>query len=158
MPRTAKKPINAAFNTGHPAAAAIAPGLPYGQRQALEQSLAQAPIPPSTAGQVSQAAGPGNLMGGGGPPQITPQQEADAQSTPFSPVGLFDQSQQPGTPVTAGLPSGPGPGPEALVPPPNPDAQALSSLVPLLEVLASGPDSTYATRNFLRTVRSSQGQ
>lgn len=148
MPRAKKspRPLNEAINTGHPAAAAVAPGLPYGQRQAIEQSLAQAPIPgPQAQPTPGQAVAP------------TADPFADAQATPFNPVGMFAPTGQPDTPITAGLPSGPGPGPEALAPPPNPDAAALKSLVPLLEILASGPESTYATRNFLRTLRSNVG-
>lgn len=142
MPRTAKKPLNEAFNTGH-AAAKTAPGLPYGQRQALEQSMQAVPTPGPQSTTASASGGPGVLA----------DPIADAQNTPFQPVGMFNPTQQPDTPVTAGLATGPGPGPEALAPPPNPDAQALSSLVPLLEILSSSPQSTMATRNFLRTIQ-----
>jgi hypothetical protein len=139
------------MNTGHQAAKS-APGQPYGQRQATEQALAQVPIPAAQTSTVSQAAGPGDLAN-----TVAPDPIGDAQNAPFNPVNLFGPSQRPNTPVTHGLPTGPGAGPEALMPAPNPDAAHLTGLLPLLEVLASGPDSTYATRNFLRVLRASVG-
>lgn len=138
MPR-ARKAISEPYNTGN--APAVASGMPYGQRQATEQALALIPIPPPQSGPAGGAAAPADPI-------------ADAQAMAPPTGGLFAPTAQPGVPVTAGLPSGPGAGPEALGVPPNPDAQQLQSLLPLLEILASGPDSTYATRNFLRTLRS----
>lgn len=149
MPRTARRVINEDHNTGNPAAT-VPTGLPYGENQARQASIAAAPIP-----QGAPVAQPGPPPGTPGAPSDP---IADAQNTPFSPVNLFAPTANPGEPVTAGLPSGPGPGPEALMPQQNPDTEQLKQVVPLLEVLASGPNSTYATRNFLRTLRSSVGQ
>lgn len=71
-------------------------GLPYGQNQALEQAQAAAPLP--------QAQDPfeGALQA--------------AQQMEFSPVPLNAPSSRPFEPVTSGLVSGAGPGPEALGP------------------------------------------
>lgn len=143
MPRS-RKALAEPYNTGN--APAVAAGQPYGQRQATERALAAVPIPgPQTAPQPQ----------GGPPGSVDPIADAQAMAPPSG--SMFAPTTQPGVPVTAGLPSGPGPGPDALGQPPNPDAAQLQSLVPLLEILASGPSSTYATRNFLRTLRSTVG-
>lgn len=73
-------------------------GLPYGESQELQQSQEAAPLP--------QAA----------PVDPWEQVMGAAQQMEFSPVGLNAPSTRPDEPVTAGLPSGPGPGPEAMRP------------------------------------------
>lgn len=146
MPRKPKRPINADHNTGNPPAQ-VPTGLPYGENQARQAQIAAAPLP-SGAPPVSSTPSPG-----GAPADPI----AAAQNTPFEPVGMFGASSRPGEPVTAGLPSGPGQGPEALLPQANPDADELKQVLPLFEILASGPNSTHATRNFYRTLRASAG-
>ena len=71
-------------------------GQAYGERQASEASQAAAPLP--------QAADPWDTV------------MQHAQAMPFQPVPLNAPSERPHEPVTHGLPTGPGAGPEALGP------------------------------------------
>lgn len=73
-------------------APAVPTGLPYGQKQALEQGQQAVPVAGDPFQQALQA----------------------AQGMEFAPVGLAESSQRPHQPIQAGLPSGPGPGPEIL--------------------------------------------
>lgn len=68
----------------------------------------------------------------------------------------FDRgSERPNEPVTAGLPVGSGPGPEALGPMGEArDMLAWKQYLPMLEHLASMPGSTTTTRQFVRRLRS----
>lgn len=77
------------------------PGQTYGQAGAQLASQQSVPLP-------SVGAGQGGAGGGG---QATGQAPAPP-STPLTPINA--PTQQPDTPLTAGLPSGPGAGPEAL--------------------------------------------
>lgn len=80
----------------------VAPGEPYGVAQQLEN--AQRAIPLSNqANQLPAPAAPAP-SGGAGPPMMATAGQQD----------FTRPSEQPNVPVTAGLPSGPGPGPEAL--------------------------------------------
>lgn len=67
-------------------------GLPYGQRQALEQAQQQAPLPQQDLDQVLNA----------------------AQQHSFNPVQLNAPTARPYEPITHGLPVGPGGGPEVM--------------------------------------------
>lgn len=133
----------------------IPTGQPYGaateQRTALQAVPAAGPTlaatPPVTAPEPPQ-----------GPPQVDPQ-AALAAASGYNPTGptLSDPTQNPNEPVTAGLASGPGPGPEALNMP-NPQQQDVATwahYLPTLEYLASLPNSTATTRNFVRQLRAS---
>lgn len=71
------------------------PGGPYGARKAQTDAMNAVPIQPP------KSASPGAAMAGQAPPPVPP--------LPFD-----RPSERPGEPVTAGLESGPGPGPEAL--------------------------------------------
>lgn len=73
-------------------------GMPYGENQALQQSQQDAPLP-QTAPQD---------------PWETVMQHA--QGMDFSPVPFNAPSNRPHEPVTTGLASGPGAGPEAMGP------------------------------------------
>jgi hypothetical protein len=92
-------------------------GQPYGQR--AQQQAAQQAIPltpPPTA--VAPSAGPAPPTPGalGAPPQPTGGVPAGGPPAGMAPGELkwLHPSDRPNEPVTAGLPSGPGPGPEAL--------------------------------------------
>lgn len=68
-------------------------GLPYGERQALEEAQQQTPLP--------QQAGMDQIL-------------AAAQGHPFQPVPLNAPTERPYEPITHGLPIGPGGGPEVM--------------------------------------------
>lgn len=133
MPRSYKPDV--------PSPTGPASGQPYGQRQAQEDALAQVPL--TRQDRLRQA----------------------ALETPFEPVGIAAEptaAEAARHPDTAGLPFGPGPGPEAVqvasLAGPRRDTEQLRSLarmLPLLERLASRPDSTAATRRIVRQVRRS---
>ena len=53
---------------------------------------------------------------------------------------LLDPTQRPAEPLTAGLSSGPGPGPEVLDPRIN-ETRALKRFLPLIEPVLGGPDA-----------------
>ena len=99
-------------------------GLPYGDRQKLIQAQHAVPMAPAPAPQTAPAA-------------------PAAPQTPTPPPGALDflrPTERPNEPVTAGLPIGPGPGPEAL----GPLAQNAggSTVRGLLESLAASPNAT----------------
>jgi hypothetical protein len=121
-------------------APSAAKGQQYGK--ATEQMTAQkvVPLPQSS---VAAGAGPSH-----------------AQATRPAPGAVaFDRpTDRPSEPVTAGLPFGPGPGPEALGPMgPAAEAQRFKPYLPMLEHLASQPYSTPTVRNFVRRLRSLSG-
>lgn len=76
----------------------VAPGEPYGQRQQLEQAQQAVPLPNNTNTPAAPQAPPQ-----GGPMPALP------GAQPFT-----RPTERPNEPVTAGLPVGAGPGPEAL--------------------------------------------
>lgn len=81
-------------------------GLPYGQRQAMEQAQQQAPLPQQGLDQILAA----------------------AQSHGFNPVQLNAPTERPYEPITHGLPIGPGGGPEVLNLPTNSTSMQLRQL------------------------------
>lgn len=92
--------------------------LPYGEAGALQAAQHQVPIaaaaPPPAAG-VPPGPPPGVPGGSNAPPDGLAAMLAAAQAMPPpSGPGLSGPTQRPNEPVTAGLASGPGPGPEAL--------------------------------------------
>jgi hypothetical protein len=118
---------------------AVASGQPYGQRQELEQAQAALPVPDEQARwqqALEQGAGMGDQA-----------------------VGLGAPSGRPGEPVTAGLPMGPGPGPEAVqqhrdpegIPP---ELVAAARWLPAAELRAADPRTSSAFRQYVRYVRS----
>lgn len=68
-------------------------------------------------------------------------------------VSLDDPSERDYEPVTAGLPVGPGPGPEALGMGFEPERDRLRDYLPMLELVASQPGSSSALRQLVRTIR-----
>lgn len=72
------------------------------------------------------------------------------------PPGLTSPTNEPDTPLTAGIDSGPGPGSGALAAAqvgPR-DVATLSRSLPALEALASLPNATVAFKNMVRRIRS----
>lgn len=92
-------------------------GLPYGERQALEQAQQQTPLP--------QQASMDQVL-------------AAAQGHAFNPVQLNAPTARPYEPITHGLPLGPGAGPEVLNIPSN------STSVQLRQLAAQTGDSVIA--------------
>lgn len=108
-------------------------GMPYGQRQALEQAQRQMPLADNRSRAMEAAQ------------RVAPPQGIFGQADP-------DTSELP----TAGLRSGPGPGPEALatqVGPPIEDdmLMVMAKWLPLFEMRAA--TSTMAFRNMVRRLR-----
>lgn len=110
--------------------------LQYGQKQNLEQAVAQTPAQPQA---------PPAPSGGAAPPSGT----APAQAAPVLPgsMGAFTRpTERPNEPITHGLPTGPGAGPEILGGTP-------STLVDYLKQLANSP---YASQDVQRLLASVQ--
>lgn len=68
-------------------------------------------------------------------------------------VDLDAPSERDFEPVTAGLPVGPGAGPEALGLGFEPERQRLADFLPTLELVASQPGASSALRQLVRTIR-----
>jgi hypothetical protein len=70
-------------------------------------------------------------------------------------VPFGSDSQRPTEPVTAGAAVGDGPGPAALGLPPavDPGVQYIRSLLPMFELAASLPTSSFGFRQFVRRLR-----
>lgn len=154
-PRAKKAPV-APYNTGHNEKPPdVAPGGAYGSRQATKQAIAGAPLAGPSVEPVAPVGAPD---AGSQQPQGIDPQAALAAAQQYSPAGpgLTDPTNNPNEPVTAGLASGPGPGPSSLnMPDPTQqDVQAWRTYLPTLEYLASMPTSTASTRNFVRRLRS----
>lgn len=146
MPRTRKQGSKPTPPTAEAVArAGVQPpraptGLPQGEHQALVQAQDQVPVD-NGAGRLQMAvqaamSGSGNPLGDG--------------------AAMMAPTVAPQEPVTAGLPIGAGPGPEAVQPPAvptTPDDFGMAKFLPMLEVLADRPDATDATRNFVRRIR-----
>lgn len=112
-------------------------GRVYGERQEQERALQSVPLP-------HQAETP--------PPADFGQVLAAAQRTSGGSV-LESPTEDPDEPVTAGLPFGAGPGPEALTTTGNPDLEALRPFLPMLELAANQPGASASTRNLIRRLR-----
>lgn len=95
--------------------------------------------------------GPGSAPGPTAGPAAPPGPAAGS-------LGAFNRpSERPSEPVTAGLPTGPGPGPEALglnkQKPEDADLAEMAIYLPTLELLASQPGASLATKQFVRRLR-----
>lgn len=85
---------------------------------------------------------------------------ADQQAVPAQPqyavpgqrVAPLAPTQYPGEPVTAGLPSGPGPGPEALGT--GPKVAGMAKHLPYLEFHARSPDTPQEILSFIAYLKS----
>src|SRR5690606_38093457 len=90
-------------------------------------------------------------------PDLTAFVEAAQQVQPPPQGGLFAApSSRPTEPVTAGLPVGPGPGPEvlpAMPEGPDPSVVLWAQMLPALEILASRPGSSPEVRQLYRPIR-----
>lgn len=119
-------------------------GRGYGQRQEFDQN-------------AEAIAGMGAASPHAGTP--TPKQMAGLQNAPTDAINA--PTTRPNEPVTAGLDTGPGAN-SASLPQLNkpaqtsPNAHAMTKYMPALELLASLPTSTPATRQFVRQLRSQQ--
>lgn len=89
--------------------------------------------------------------------------DAAAQTDLGGMPGLTDPTQRPNEPLTAGLSSGAGPGPEAIdqsfintinTMGATPDAELYADSMPWLEAMAAQPGTTTETRNWVRKLRS----
>lgn len=130
MPRKKQAPVKIQTNTGL-TLPKVPPGMPYGANQAAQQSIAAAPLA-GPSGATSPLAAPG-----GPAPDPAAQLQAVQQYQPQT-GNLMADTQRPGEPVTSGLPSGPGPGAEAM--PGGPDIvgaqlRALYQLSPSPDIL-----------------------
>lgn len=124
------------------------PSQQYGQGVALQRAQQAVPMGvPATAQQGLPApAQPGPA----GPPPIPP-----GGVTP-----LTAPSERPGEHVMTGVSVGPGAGPEALGPlapaEADPSLARMQAYLPVLELVASQPDSSPELRQFVRRIRGSQ--
>lgn len=109
MPRR-RKPAPAPGNQGGYAAqpAAAPTGMPYGDRQATIESQQALPM--------AQVVPPGGTGGPSAPPDQAQRLQAavEAARRMRPPTPLSGPSQRPMEPLTAGMATGPGPGPEVL--------------------------------------------
>lgn len=81
-------------------------------------------------------------------------QQAVPMGPAARPPALTEPSQRPQEPLTAGLPSGPGPGPEALgMSKASPDMMRLREYLPALAAVAATPGATAEFRNHYRRLR-----
>lgn len=102
------------------------PGKAYGNNRTDLQTnyapiSAPQPAPPAGVGAAPQA----------GTPQIVAPTQTAAQPAVPQPLNTFAPTAYPHLPITHGLPSGPGAGPEVLAPPPfqpDPLAQATAAI------------------------------
>lgn len=117
----------------------------FGERQELEELQT---VQRQAAGQTAN------------PAERFEQAKTAAEAAPGPGKGMVaEPSRRPAEPVTAGLSTGPGPGPESLGPLPvadrhDPDIVYMAPLLPVLEQLSRRPGTSVATRNIVRRLRS----
>jgi hypothetical protein len=128
-----------------------APAQNYGERQQQQAAQRAVPVAAPLGGPT-----PSPTPGGAAPTPAPTGPSGGAPSPGLPPVSgpgilpFLHPSNRPNEPVTAGLPSGPGPGPESLT---GVGAVAANQLVEqgtlknLLSSLASGPTSSAAVRD-----------
>lgn len=124
-----------------------APGQTYGVAAQQARSQQQMPLPgggPNAGPSMGSPMGSPSIGGGGG---------LGPGALPGSLGALHDPTGRPGEPVTHGLPTGPGGGPEVLQPP-NPLVKAAA----VLNNLGDSADAdTKALRNFVNAQLGNQG-
>lgn len=158
MVRARKRPPDGRVNSG--GSREGTPGQSYGNRSDLRAQKVSVP-PSAEYGQGerlrrSQQAVP---MAGAPPvPTATPAGGAPASQGPMPPPppGDFTRpTERPGEPLTTGIPSGPGGGPEVLSASrrPDPELEALRAYLPTLELLASQPNASPSAQMFVRRLR-----
>jgi hypothetical protein len=102
--------------------------------------------------EVQASGSPGSAPGPSAPPAAPPGPAAGS-------LGAFNRpSDRPEEPITAGLSTGPGPGPDALGlgpqgKPEDVDMRDMAIYLPTLEMLASQPGASMATKTFVRRLR-----
>lgn len=120
-----------------------APGQTYGEAKSQMDAQRAQPIGPPPQPPAPAASG--------GTPT------SSAAPTPGSLPRLDRASERPDVPVTAGAAAGPGPGIDALGLDPvdgiDPDLANLAKQMPMLELIASLPTASVATRNLVRRLR-----
>lgn len=154
MPRKRQSPYTGRSNRtdliaprtpGAPAAgqgAAAFTGLPYGENERITEAQRAMPAP-----DVRTAVTPGQAA-------VEAAKRAPAMPNDM----LYQPTAWPDEPVTAGVPIGPGPGPEALPPnlappPPISDLERMRPYLPTLELMASQPNASPSFRNWVRRLR-----
>lgn len=128
----------------------VAPSKQYGQ--AAAQAAAQRAVP------LAGATSPGPMPTGGAPAAGAPAPRPMPGVMPGAVTPLDAPTQRPSEPLTAGMPMGPGAGPEALgalAPRPENGVADLAPYLPVLEFMASRPNATSQTRNLVRRLRAS---
>ena len=118
------------------------PGQDYGKQAAQRQAMTAVPMA-NQAQQISQMQ-QGTPTQQAAPTGMPPQAPAPMGMPPLSPPGqplLFDHPEDNGQHLTAGLSTGPGPGPEAA------GMSANQSVAAMLSQLAQGPYATPAIKS-----------
>lgn len=118
------------------------PDAKYGEQQAFQNAQQAAPMAADAGGMGAQAGAP-------------------AQAPELSNIIPFGApTQNPDQPITAGLPMGPGEGSINQPQPPSlspEQAARLRSYIPTLVLLASQPDASPATKQYVRQLRADLG-
>lgn len=135
------------------------PGTPYANRSDLRQA------PTAATGQEygqagRQLASQRAVPLASTPPPPRPPANAATQTGGMGPRErpAFDRpTERPGEPLTTGVASGPGAGPEILAGTnrPDPELEALRPYLPTLDLLASQPNASPTARMFVRRLRGS---
>lgn len=127
---------------------AVPTGRGYGERQKFEQQMGTPAARAATAGPIAAPRPAGGDLAA-----------ALASFTGGSAVGLAAPTARPGEPPTAGLPIGPGGGPETAPglirrQGPNPDVTIWRRYMPMFEMMAARADSSSELRQMVRRIRS----
>lgn len=160
MVRARKQPPDGRANNG--GARQGNPGKPYPNRSDLRTQKISVP-PSAEYGQGERLRRAQQAVPMAGPPAAPAASQAGGGPAPQGPTGpmageLGDftrPTERPGEPLTTGIASGPGAGPEALASRqrPDPELEALRPYLPTLELLASQPNASPSARMFVRRLR-----
>lgn len=108
----------------------------YGDRKALEDAQRAMPLENAAGAQAA-------TQGAAPPPSVMP-----------GDLGPLNRpSDRPNEPVTAGAPLGPGPNAMGPMPTDDIELRNMAQYLPALELLASLPNTSISTRNFIRRLR-----
>ena len=142
MPRKGKANLGPGAGSG--GARQGTPGKAYSNRTDLATDM----MPLPEAGTRTPASGG---MGQSGEDMLKAAQNAPRPIYADDFPNLKDPTTRPSEPVTAGLPTGPGPGPSDQR---RADAQAIKQWLPLLEPLTQDPSTPDSVRQFVNFIRS----
>ena len=142
MPRKAKSNLGPGAGSGGKRQGT--PGKAYSNRTDLAKDM----MPLPEAGTRTPASGG---MGQSGEEMMKAAQNAPRPIYADDFPNLKDPTTRPSEPVTAGLPTGPGPGPSDQR---RADAQAIKQWLPLLEPLTQDPTTPDSVRQFVNFIRS----